>query len=115
MSSNILLKNVFADNQVVLSQCQPKNILSLLSKAKFETETESNTDQNMDVFKRNRNSCKICKFYLQRRDSFETSLNVTWKVRCKITYCSKNVIYCSGQGCNRFDNHVFFVHEGESN
>ena len=34
----IYLKDVFSDNQVVLSQRQPKNILSLLSKAKFETE-----------------------------------------------------------------------------
>ena len=40
-----------------------------------------------------RQSCKICKLYLQECDSFETANGVIWEIRCQINCNSKNVVY----------------------
>ena len=130
------LKNVFDDCKIILSQKQPKNLLSHLTKAKFTTQNTSN--QPPGTFKCNRKNCKICHMYFQEATSFLTASNETWIVKDHITCNSKNVIYylkCNrclgkttyigktvnlrlrtnghisgcrlGNGPDKFDNHVF--------
>ena len=53
------LKNIFKNSDIILAQKQPKNLLRLLSKARFNTDTNSFL-QLKGLFKCTDKHCKVC-------------------------------------------------------
>ena len=84
------LKEIFDNNKVILSKCQPLNNLRHLTNAKFSN--EANIIEN-GVHKCKRKNCKICEMYLQEDKEFELSSGKIWKVKNVVTCKAKNVIY----------------------
>ena len=98
---SLLLKNFkdqttqlkFANSKPVLAFKQPRNVTSLLTKAKFSSNTITRIPPTPGIVLCNSNRCKICKLYLQPVNSFTTSNGTLWEIRCQITCNSKNVVY----------------------
>ena len=63
------LKNIFKNSNIILAQKQPKNLLRLLSKARFNTDA-NNFIQPKGLFKCTDKHCKICSFYINEGNSF---------------------------------------------
>ena len=130
------LQETFEQCKFIQSEKQPKNLLRLLSTAKFGiTQNRPPTSNFISRCKDAR--CKICNLYMQFVDEFQTETGVTWKVKSPMSCNSKNVIYflrCNschrvsyigktvglrkrtnnhisscrnGRGTDIFDNHVF--------
>ena len=129
------LKNIFTDLRTIRALRQPRNLLRQLTNTKFMSEIPT---KKCGIFKCSSNSCLICRNnWLQECDSFITSINTIWTVKCMITCNSKIVSYyliclsClketytgitvdlrartnqhihearTGNGSNKFDRHVF--------
>ena len=126
---SLLLKNFkdqttqlrFANSKPVLALKQPRNVTSLLTKAKFSSNTITRVQPTPGIVLCNSNRCKICKPYLQPVNSFTMSNGTLWEIRCQINCNSKNMVYflsCNlceqrttyiGQATNfrkRMNNHV---------
>ena len=69
------LKNVFKNSKIILAQKQPINLLRLLSKARFNTDT-NNFIQLKGLFKCTDKRCKICLLYVNEGNSFVMSNNM---------------------------------------
>ena len=86
------LKNLFTNSNIILAQKQPKNLLRLLSKARFNTDT-NNFIQLKGLFKCTDKRCKICLLYVNEGNSFVMSNNMRWELRSHVTCRDINVIY----------------------
>ena len=86
------LKNVFKNSNTILAQNQPKNLLRLLSKARFNTDT-NNFIQPKGLFKCTDKGCKICSLYVSEDNSLVISNNMSWKLCSRVTCRDINVIY----------------------
>ena len=86
------LKNVFKNSNIILAQKQPKNLLRLLSKARFNTDT-NNFIQLKGLFKCTDKRCKICLLYVNEGNSFVMSNNMRWELCSNVTCSDVNVIY----------------------
>ena len=87
------LSEVFKNKNAFLSQKQPKNLLQLLTRARFNTEINAFRQQN-GFFKCIYKRCKICSLYITERHSFIMLNNMRWELRSHFTYRSVNIIYC---------------------
>ena len=94
------LQQKFKDCKIILSQKQPKSLLSCLSTAKFPSKCLDPIAREK-ITKCNDVRCKICPMYLQSQPSFTLSSGKVWHVKSNITCSSKNVIYYLK--CNRCD------------
>ena len=87
-SNNHLIKTVFGNSEVVLSQKQTPNLLRILTK-----EEKINKPMGNGLFRCQNKRCKICKIYIQQCKEFKLSNGKSWKINCRITCNSINVIY----------------------
>ena len=85
------LKEIFKDSRPVLSFKQPKNILRILSSARFISHTEP--IKKNGLFRCSNTLCKLCKLYIQEGDHFYTANDTKWLIKTDISCKSKNVIY----------------------
>ena len=90
----------------MLAQKQPNNLLRLLSKARFNTDT-SNFIQLKGLFKCTDKRCKICLFYGNEGNSFVMSINMRWEVHSHVTCRYINVIYYLK--CNMYDHKETYI------
>ena len=119
----------FANSKPVLALKQPRNVTSLLTKAKFSSNTITRIAPTPGIVLCDSNRCKICKLYLQPVNSFTTSNGTLWEIRCQINCNSKNVVYflpcnlceqrttCIGQTTyfrKRMNNHISESRTGTS-
>ena len=112
VSNNDYLSNVFSNSQIVLSQKQPKNVLSQLTKAKFVSHNVQLSNLNEHcITKCNDKRCNICKLYLQTDDNFELANGKIWTVKSKISCHSINIIYFLK--CNKCNGETSYI--GKSN
>ena len=70
-STNPRIQEVFENSQAVLSFKQPPNILTQLTRAKFNTIPE--TPKENGIFKCTDKRCKLCRLYMQECKSFITA------------------------------------------
>ena len=93
-SRNDRVTEVFRDFQPILSLRQPKNLLRRLSKSEFCSSTPAlKDDLEPGLYRCVSNSCLLCKHgYIQECQSFVTSNETEWKIKCHISCNSKNVI-----------------------
>ena len=134
-SRNAALKDTFNKTNAILTLRQPKNLIRLLTTAKFNT---MDTPKRIGLFKCTDKRCLICtNNWLQECKSFTTANNKLWEIKSEITCKSLNVIYylvcfcchkvsytgktsnlrlrtnqhiseCRhGKGMNQFDRHVY--------
>ena len=80
------LKNVFKNSNIILAQKQPKNLLPLYSKTRFNTDT-NNFIQLSGLFKCADKRCKICSLHVIEDNSFVMSDNMGWEF-CSHGTCS---------------------------
>ena len=94
-SRNDRVTEVFRDFQPILSLRQPKNLLRRLSKSEFCSSPPAlKDDLEPGLYRCVSNSCLLCKHgYIQECQSFVTSNETEWKIKCHISCNSKNVIY----------------------
>ena len=85
------LKNAFKNSNIILAQKQPKNLLRLLSKARFNTDI-NNVIQLKALFKCTDKRWTICVLYVNKGNSFN---NLRWELRSHVTSNDINVIYYS--------------------
>ena len=98
-TKNDQLKEIFRDCDVISSKRQPRNLLKLLSTAKFNDTVIPLTSELSKIKKCTDPRCKICKLYLQTVDEFEMANGKIWKVKCNMNCNSKHIIYflkCTG-------------------
>ena len=86
------LKNLFKNSNIFLVLNQPKHLLRLLSKARFNTDT-NNFIQLKGLFKCTDKRCKICLLYVNEGNSFVMSNNMRWELRSHVTCRDINEIY----------------------
>ena len=86
------LKNIFKENEIILSQRQPKNLKRILTSAIFKNNLTFNFRPN-GLFKCKNKRCKICALYINECTSFICSNNVTWEIRSNVTCRDVNVVY----------------------
>ena len=86
------MKYVFQNTNVILSQRQPKNMLRILSTAKFRNEDHPTSYEN-GLYKCLDKRCKICSLYINQCKSFEMSNGKTWEIRSNITCRDNNIVY----------------------
>ena len=84
------ISEVFKNKNVIISQKQPKNVLQLLSQARFKTELNAFQQQN-GFFKCIDKRCKICSVYIVEGDSFIMSNNMSWQLRSHVICRSINI------------------------
>ena len=101
------LKTVFAKSKPVIALKQPKNLLSTLTKAKFETHHIRPQPRNPGISLCSNKRCKLCKQYLQPVTSFTTANYSTWEIKSSITCQSKNVVYFLS--CNMCNNEMSYI------
>ena len=77
---------------VIFSQEQPKNLLRLLTRAKFYTKITAFGQQNR-LFKCTEKRCKICSLYTVEGHSFIMSNEMRWELQSHVTCRSTNIIY----------------------
>ena len=100
------LNDVFKNSTIILAQKQPKNLLHLLFKARFNTDT-NNFIQLKGLFKCTDKRCKICLLYVNEGNSFVMFNNLRWELRSHITCRDINVIYYLK--CNMCDHKETYV------
>ena len=83
------IKNAFENTEIILSQRQPNNLLSILTKAKF-SEKKSETPT---ISKCNDVRCRICSHYIQFTTEFNLANGKKWITRKSMSCNAKNVIY----------------------
>ena len=86
------LSEAFKSKNVILSQKQCKNLLRLLTRARFNTEINAFGQQN-GLFKCMDKRSKICSLYIVEGHSFIMSNNMRWELRSHVTCRSINIIY----------------------
>ena len=86
------LKNVFKSTNIIFAQKQPRNLLRLLPKGRFDTYT-NNFIQPKVLFKCTDKRCKICSLYVNEDSSFTMSNNMRWELHLHVTCRNINVIY----------------------
>ena len=86
------LKSVFKNSKKNLAQKEPKNLLHLLSKVRFNTDT-NNFIQLIGLFKCTDKRCKISLLYVIEGNSFVMSNNMRWELSSDVTCRDKYVIY----------------------
>lgn len=101
------LKTVFAKSKPVVALKQPKNLLSTLTKAKFETKHVRPLHRIPGISLCSNKRCKLCKQYLQPVTSFTTANNSTWEIKSSITCQSENVVYFLS--CNMCNNEMSYI------
>lgn len=140
-SSSERLHEAFNETKLVHCYTQTPNLLRILSSSRFSSD-DSREGREVGVYRCSSNRCQICRLgYLQEGREFEVSNGTVWKVRCRITCSSLNVIYflkCNycklttklgktdnlrrrtnnhrsacrlGTSTDIFDNHVFACHQ----
>ena len=92
LKENDDLRPAFEKCNIILSNRQPKNLLKILSKAKFTSEPHE-AGNDVLISKCNDSRCNICKMYMQFVNSFILSNGQTWTIKCRMNCNSKNVIY----------------------
>ena len=75
-----------------MAQKQPKNLLCLLSKTRFNTDT-NNFIQLKWLFKCTDKHCKFFCLYVNENNSFAMSKNMRWELCSQVTCRDINVIY----------------------
>ena len=100
------LKNVFKNSNIILAQKQPKNLLRLLSKARFNTDT-NNFIQLKGLFKCTDKRFKICLLYLNEGNSFVMSNIMRWELHSHVTCRDIDVIYYLK--CNMCDHKETYI------
>ena len=91
-SNSDYLKEVFNDSKIILAQRQPKNLLNLLTNAKYNSKVQNENNLN-GLHKCTDKRCKICKLYINECSSFTCSNGIKWEIRSKITCSTTNVLY----------------------
>ena len=86
------LSEVFKNKNVIPSQKQPKNLLQLLARTRFNTEIYAFQQQNR-LFKCIDKRWKICSLYIVEGHNFTMSNNMRWELRSHVTCRSVNIIY----------------------
>ena len=86
------LKNVFKSTNIIFAQKQPRNLLRLLPKGRFDTYT-NNFIQPKGLFKCTDKRCKICSLYVNEDNSFVMSSNMRWKLCSNVTCRVVNVMH----------------------
>ena len=100
LQSNTRLKEAFQDTRIINSRRQPPNLKTLLSKAKFVTNTPSCCLVNDCGQKR----CKCCQDIL-RGETYQFPDGRSFRIKDNFNCNSTNVIYilsCNGQNCREF-------------
>ena len=100
------LNNVFKNSNIILVQKQPKNLIRLLSKARFNTDT-NNLIQPKELFKCIDKRCKVCSLYVNEDNSFVMSNNMRWVLHSHVTCRDINVIYYLK--CNMYDHKETYI------
>ena len=88
----------------MLALKRPKNILRHLTIAKFTS--NPNNAEELGLYKCQSKRCLLCKNYIVECTSFMTSNNVEWKINCRITCNSRNVIYYLKCLCCNFETYT---------
>ena len=87
-------KTKFKDTKPILALRQPPNLTSILTNAKFTSESISQTRNRMPgIFLCDKTRCKLRKLYLQPVDHFTTANGTEWQIRSHVTCKSTNVVY----------------------
>ena len=84
------LKNVFKSSNIILAQRRPKNLLRLLSKVRFNTDTNIFI-QLKGLFKYTDKRFKICLLHVNEDNSLVMTNNVKWELRSHVTCRDINV------------------------
>lgn len=100
-SRNERVNTIFGNSKILLALKQPPNLLRQISKAELNS-IKNNAVEN-GIFKCTDKRCKLCQLYIQECNSFLTSNNVEWIVKCRITCNSRNVIYFLKCICCNFE------------
>ena len=88
------IKKVFSNCTTMLAYKQPKNLIRHITKASFESPTNTTHEQPKNgLFRCTRSNCKLCKIYIQECTSFTTHNDTEWQIKSHINCKSKNVIY----------------------
>ena len=98
---------MFAQSNPIIALKQPKNLLSTLTNAKFETQHVRPQRRNPGISLCSIKRCKLCKQYLQPVTSFTTANNSTWEIRSSITCQSKNLV--NFLSCNMCNNEMSYI------
>ena len=96
------LHEKFKSCNFIQSERQPKNLLRLLSTAKFSTSESRNPTENF-ISKCRDSRCNICKMYMQFVDEFPTATGKMWKIKSPMSCNSKNKNVIYYLKCNRCD------------
>ena len=83
------IKGIFQESNIFLSQCQPKELLRLLSNFSISR----NPSLLKGIFKCNDKRCKICRLYITECSEFELANRKIWKMKTNITCRSRNIVY----------------------
>ena len=75
------IKGIFQESDIFLSQCQPKNLLKLLSNSSISR----NPSLPKWILKCNDKRCKICKLYPIECSEIELANREIWKIKTNIT------------------------------
>ena len=86
------LSEVLKNKNVNLSQKQPRNLLRLLTRARFNAEINA-FQQQTGLFQCIDERCKICSLYIVEGHIFIMLNNVRWELRSHVTCRSINIIY----------------------
>ena len=83
------LKEIFQESNIFLSQCQPKNLLRLLSNSSIS----QNPSLPKGIFKCSNKRFKIWRLYLTECSEVELANKKSWKLKIRIACRSRNIIY----------------------
>ena len=83
------IKGIFQESDIFLSQCQPKNLLKLLSNSSISR----NPSLPKWILKCNDKRCKICKLYPIECSEIELANREIWKIKTNITCGSIETLY----------------------
>ena len=101
------LKNIFKNAKIIQSQRQPKNLISQLTKSKYNGNNDSSNNEEVKISKCNDTRCLICKYYLQPITNFKLSNGDLWVIKRNMSCKSKNVIYFLS--CNQCDGKATYI------
>ena len=93
-SKNSRVRQAFEDSRFIQSYSQPRNLLNLLSRSRFTSNSPGRaSDKPPGIHLCENSKCKICAIYLQCCSSFTTSNGTVWNIKCHANCHSKNCIY----------------------
>ena len=90
------LQDVLSEVKIVVAYKQPKNIKTLLTKAKFsDSETNTSTIILPGIFASCKDiRCNLCfKEYIQECSSFKTANGKIWNIMCNIKFAIARMCY----------------------